>query len=303
MTPVMNHALNDGVCSKLAVSNQWKDDRFKTYNELELKLIGKKNELEMVEYIIQSHAHRLNVFSKEYTDIATELETLKTDVDKLEDEMYRILLENDSLIGYREYMEFREDIGLKEYGYRAGCHTGQQQKKYVKTKNKMFEYLKNNIDEELAGDWLKLMGAYSWFCLIVHTKWTQNDYTATTKEKKEDPLHSLILDYVKNKDGDLIELFCGKISEFIKVYYWFVEKYRTPGGRGKINYGFKIHTVRHIIPWIRYNRISPAIVDEQQGEHLHILINTAFNIYRNTKGKDQIRCIVRYVLMLCKHHK
>ncbi len=143
----------------------------------------------------------------------------------------------------------------------------------------MFFYLQENVDEQLASDYYQLMCKYEWTCNIVCKKWK----------------------LTSSSDPDLIQCYVGKLNEFIKGFYYFVKKYKKPGKRGKITYGFKIHELRHVIPWIQAKKISPAYSDEQRMERKHISTNSAFDICRSMKGKDQIRYVLRYIAAMSKY--
>ncbi len=56
----------------------------------------------------------------------------------------------------KQFIEFTENIGLKEYGYRNMSHKGSQQKRFYVKKNELYEYLKKKVCGELANDWYEL---------------------------------------------------------------------------------------------------------------------------------------------------
>ncbi len=59
--------------------------------------------------------------------------------------------------------------------------------------------------------------------------------------------------------------------------------------------------MRHVIDWIKARQMSPAIKDEQKCEHGHLLVNAAIDLYRNMKGAEQIKCVVRHALSMRKY--
>eukprot|EP01083_Nonionella_stella_P123817 373344_1 len=92
-------------------------------------------------------------------------------------------------------------------------------------------------------------------------------------------------------------IICGvkRIQYFIKIYYQFVGKYRNTGKGGRANFGFKIHLLWHVCDWIEYFGISPAHIDEQRIEHLHVVINRAIKMFGAVQGRDKLKHIMRYV--------
>ncbi len=94
-----------------------------------------------MEYIVQTYYQDMDMCSDEYNKISEQMNELRILIDKNKKEMNQLTKETDAMQKLNHFNEFCESIGMKEYGYRDGCHDGSHQKKLHKTRSKMVIYL------------------------------------------------------------------------------------------------------------------------------------------------------------------
>eukprot|EP01083_Nonionella_stella_P065458 171526_1 len=172
---------------------------------------------------------------------------------------------------YKEFLATAQQNGINEHCYKKNSMQGKTAINLKKSVHQMSQYIVN-IDEELSKDYYEMIFAFDLMCSVVC--------------KKCDG---------QRKDSKVIDSWIKRIQYFIKIYYQFVGKYRNTGKGGRANFGFKIHLLWHVCDWIEYFGISPAHIDEQRIEHLHVVINRAIKMFGAVQGRDKLKHIMRYV--------
>eukprot|EP01083_Nonionella_stella_P276114 938035_1 len=260
-----------GVRMKLMITNGWKQKEFEEYAEIQQQITTKAMDLQTLQYVFDAFKDQESSTIHDNQEMyQEELAIMSHDLCELYTKLAEKCDASPNTTKYKEFLATAQQNGINEHCYKKNSMQGKTAINLKKSVHQMSQYIVN-IDEELSKDYYEMIFAFDLMCSVVC--------------KKCDG---------QRKDSKVIDSWIKRIQYFIKIYYQFVGKYRNTKG-GRANFGFKIHLLWHVCDWIEYFGISPAHIDEQRIEHLHVVINRAIKMFGAVQGRDKLKHIMRYV--------
>ena len=173
---------------------------------------------------------------------------------------------------YKDFVEFANQLGIKKHNYRKDSMQNRYQIKLKRGRQTLTTYIRRQFGDVFADDFDSMIKAFAAASSVVLKK----------------------CDGIRKSEA-VIEQWCTSINACCDAYYSFIEKYGQPNDSGNVTFGNKVHTLRHARDWMRYFGISPAHVDEERLENMHVAVHRALRVYCAVKGADLIKSIWRWV--------